>query len=99
MDLNTLLTELNKYKQVLDCQHCERYPQCMVGTIYCGVLLKQICIYLDDGDEIKRTLKGCLLGEKDWYCDSRCMFYKNGKLCIRRILSEAYNRLATWVVN
>lgn len=100
MDLDALLAELNKYKQVHDCQHCERYPQCLyIDTpSHCVVLLRQICNYLDDGDELKRTIKGCMLGEGEWNCNS-CMFNEKKKWCIHYILAEAFDRLVTWVVN
>ena len=102
MDLDTLLAELNKYKQqVFDCQHCERYTQCMEIDIpcHCLVLLRQICNYLDDGDELKRLIKGCVFGEGDGYCNGGCMFYEKKYRCIQYMLSEAYDRLATWAVN
>lgn len=113
MDLDVLLEEINKYKQVPDCRHCDLYFRCKSNELmyttendntiengnHCRMLLEQICNYLEDGDELKRTIKGCIFGEGKWNCDTKCMFYNEEGRCVFPMLSKAYDKLNIWTIN
>lgn len=101
MDLDVLLEEINKYKQVSDCRHCDLYQRCKGADSHshCWTLLEQICNYLEDGDELKRTIKGCIFGEGKWNCNDKCMFFNSERRCVFQMLSKAHDKLNIWTIN